>query len=256
MKLTVANIQFDVLLGQVDQNRATAERLIRRAADQGARFICLPELFTTGYDFELIKAQEPDPVFSSEIIDWFGHIARSLDIHLIAGSIPEKKEGRFYNTSFLFDGQGSMVGKYSKIHLFPPMGEDAFFTPGRECPVFETNLATVGLSICYDLRFPAQFLDLAGKGAKIVFIPAQFPHPRLDHWRVLLRARAIENHFFVAGCNRIGRSGLSVFCGHSCIISPGGEVLAEGEEHEGLVMAEIDLEEIFESRKILTSEKK
>jgi omega-amidase len=255
MKITLANIQFDVLLGQVDQNRTTAERLIRRAADQGARFICLPELFTTGYDFELIKAQEPDS-FPSEITDWLGTIARSLSIHLIAGSIPEKREGRFYNTSFLFDAQGSVAGKYSKIHLFPPMGEDAFFTPGGECPVFETNLATVGLSICYDLRFPTQFIDLAGKGAEIVFIPAQFPHPRLDHWRILLRARAIENHFFVAGCNRIGQSNHSVFCGHSCIISPSGEVLAEGEEQEGLVMTEIDLKEIPASKKPLTSDKK
>jgi predicted amidohydrolase len=128
------------------------------------------------------------------------------------------------------------------------MGEDAFFTPGQNCPVFDTPLARVGICICYDLRFPSQFADLAGRGAEIILVPARFPHPRLDHWQILLRARAIENYLFTAGCNCIGAYGRNLFCGHSCIVSPWGETLAEAGEREGTVMAEIDLAQVEESR--------
>ena len=128
------------------------------------------------------------------------------------------------------------------------MGEDTFFSPGTDCPVIETSLGRIGVCICYDLRFPAQFADLVLKEAEIVFIPAQFPHPRLDHWRILLRARAIENHIFVVGCNRIGSDGRHLFCGHSTIISPWGETLAEAGERESLIIAELDLDMVLESR--------
>lgn len=185
---------------------------------------------------------------TSVIIDWLGELALSLKIHLAAGTLPEKERGRFYNTAFFFNDQGKMLGKYRKMHLFPPMGEDTFFTPGQDCPVFDTPLARVGICICYDLRFPSQFADLAAKGAEIILVPARFPHPRLDHWQILLRARAIENYLFVAGCNCIGTFNQQLFCGHSCIISPWGETLAEAGAREGVVMAEIDLDMVEESR--------
>jgi len=253
MKLKLATIQFNILPGKVDQNRAVAKRMISEAADQGAQIVCLPELFTTAYDFELIKNYYSESIFT-ENISWLGHLAHSLKIYLVAGSIPEKEEGRFYNTCFFFNDQGTVLGKYRKIHLFSPMGEDTFFTPGQDCPVMETCLGKIGISICYDLRFPAQFADLVLKDAEIVFIPAQFPHPRLDHWRILLRARAIENHVFIAGCNRVGNDGRHLFCGHSCIISPWGETLAEAGERECGIIAELDLDMVLESRVFFTGE--
>ena len=120
--------------------------------------------------------------------------------------------------------------------------------------MIETSLGRIGICICYDLRFPAQFADLVLKDAEIVFIPAQFPHPRLDHWRILLRARAIENHIFVAGCNRVGSDGRHLFCGHSCIISPWGETLAEAGEREIGIIAELDLDMVLESRVFFSGE--
>ena len=194
------------------------------------------------------QARSSDISSHSELIDWLGELARSLKIYLAAGTLPEKEDGRFYNTAFFFNDQGKMLGKYRKVHLFPPMGEDTFFTPGQDCPVFDTPLARVGICICYDLRFPSQFADLAARGAEIILVPARFPHPRLDHWQILLRARAIENYLFVAGCNCIGTFNQQLFCGHSCIISPWGETLAEAGEREGVVMAEIDLDMVEESR--------
>jgi omega-amidase len=281
-KMKLAHIQFAAPAGEIDRNRKTAERLTRQAAGQGAQLVCLPELFTTAHDFDFIRAQSESSGYgvpqsetqgenqgqshrssnessnrsshgssNSEAIDWLGELALSLKIHLAAGTLPEKEEGRFYNTAFLFNDQGKMLGRYRKIHLFPPMGEDTFFTPGQDCPVFDTPLAKVGICICYDLRFPSQFADLAAKGAQIILVPARFPHPRLDHWRTLLRARAIENYLFVAGCNCIGTFSRQLFCGHSCIISPWGETLAEAGEREGVVMAEIDLDQVEESRSLL-----
>lgn len=272
-KTKLAHIQFAAPAREIDRNRKTAERLIRQAAEEGAQLVCLPELFTTAHDFDFIRAQGDalgttqgddqgkiqggdkgkdkslDVLSShSELIDWLAELALSLKIYLISGTLPEKEGTRFYNTAFFFDDLGKMLGKYRKIHLFPPMGEDTFFTPGQDCPVFDTPLARVGICICYDLRFPTQFADLAARGAEIILVPARFPHPRLDHWQILLRARAIENYLFVAGCNCIGTFNRQLFCGHSCIISPWGETLAESGEREGVVMTEIDLDMVEESR--------
>lgn len=247
MKFKVASLQFDIVLGHPDQNLATAERMIRQAADLGAQMICLPELFTTGFDYEAIRRHYSQSDHAA-LLGRLSELSRSLGIFLICGSLVEKEEGKFYNTSYLFNDQGTLIGKYRKIHLFSPMSEDIFFTPGREIPIFETSLAKIGLAICYDLRFPALFAELARKEAEIVFIPAQFPHPRLDHWRILLRARAIEDHFFVVGCNRVGSSGKQLFCGHSSLLSPWGETLAEAGEREGIAMSLIDLSLVLESR--------
>ncbi|MEW6381482.1 MAG: carbon-nitrogen family hydrolase [bacterium] len=247
-KVRLAHLQFAAMQGKIDQNRTTAERLMHEAAGRGAQLVCLPELFTTGHDFDLIRAQEDEGAWCSENLDWLSGMARALKIYLVAGTLPEKAGGKFYNTAFLFSDRGELLGSYRKVHLFPPMGENAFFTPGQDCPVFHTPLARIGIAVCYDLRFPAQFSDLAGQGADIILVPARFPHPRMDHWRILLRARAIENYLFVAGCNAIGIFGQTVFCGHSCIISPWGETLAEAGEREDVLMAEMDLDLVEESR--------
>ncbi|MEW5801374.1 MAG: nitrilase-related carbon-nitrogen hydrolase [bacterium] len=276
-KIKLALVQCATQAGEIDRNRKLAQNLIQQAAGQGAQLVCLPELFTTAHDFDLIRAQsqahgtaygksrkcrktpgtapvESSPVAASgaasnpEDVDWLAEMACSLKIHLLAGTIPEKDHGRFYNTAFFFNDQGKVLGKYRKVHLFPPMGEDTFFSPGLDCPVFDTPLARVGVCICYDLRFPVQFADLAARGADIILVPARFPHPRLEHWQILIRARAIENYLFTAGCNCTGTHSRQVFCGHSCIISPWGETLTEAKEREEVVMAEIDLDLVQESR--------
>ncbi|MCL6582097.1 MAG: carbon-nitrogen family hydrolase [bacterium] len=247
-KLKLANIQFGVVPGKIDQNRSLAERLIRAAAGCGAKILCLPELFTTGHDFNLIRSTHDKEAKCSETLDWLGGLARSLNIYLAAGTLPEKEGEKFYNTTFFFSSEGELLGKYRKVHLFPQMGEDSFFTPGQGYPLFHTPLARIGIAVCYDLRFPGQFADLAAQGAEIILVPARFPHPRLDHWRILIRARAIENYLFVAGCNASGTFDHTLFCGHSCIISPWGETVAEAGEREDVLVAEIDLDLVEESR--------
>jgi len=132
--------------------------------------------------------------------------------------------------------------------LFPLMNEDMYLTPGTGPVTFATPWGKVGLGICYDLRFPEFFLPYALDDISLVLLPAEWPHPRLHHWRTLLQARAIENQLFVAACNRVGRSGETHFFGHSMVISPWGEVLLEAGEQEVLLTTEVDLDRVREAR--------
>jgi omega-amidase len=160
---------------------------------------------------------------------------------MIAGSMPQCHKGHVYNTLFLIDENGSIAGKYRKIHLFPLLGEDASFKSGKRTAVCRTSIGAIGLMICYDLRFPELCRSLALQGAQIVVVSAQWPATRIDHWDVLLRARAIENQIYIIACNRIGREGDLSFSGHSQIISPTGKVISILEDCPGEVSAEIDL---------------
>ncbi len=121
------------------------------------------------------------------------------------------------------------------------MGEDGFFSAGKNILVFQTPWARIGVAICYDLRFPELFRQMALDGAEIIFVPAQFPAVRIDHWDTLLKARAIENQIFIVGVNRIGYDPFNRFSGHTCIIDPMGKMRASGGEEEGWVTCAIDL---------------
>lgn len=124
------------------------------------------------------------------------------------------------------------------------MDEHQYLSSGDRLALVETAWGQVGLSICYDLRFPELFRAYALSGARIVVVPAEWPHPRLAHWQTLLRARAIENQMFIIACNRVGRTGSNTFCGHSAIIDPWGETRIEGGESEDLLVATIDLDQV------------
>jgi predicted amidohydrolase len=128
------------------------------------------------------------------------------------------------------------------------MAEDHFLVPGDRLALAESPWGTAGLAICYDLRFPEQFRAYALAGARLALLCAEWPNPRLAHWQTLLRARAIENQFFVVACNRVGSSAGTSFFGHSCVIDPWGEVLAEGGDGEELVTAVLDLHRVEEAR--------
>jgi predicted amidohydrolase len=135
------------------------------------------------------------------------------------------------------------------VHLFSPTKEDRFFLPGREAVVAKTSLGTVGLMICYDLRFPEMCRSLVLKGAQVVAVVAQWPAVRIAHWDILLRARAIENQVYIVGVNRCGKDGDLDYGGHSRIVSPWGEVLARTGKRAATVAATIDLDQVEKIRK-------
>ncbi|WP_432823180.1 carbon-nitrogen family hydrolase [Trichloromonas sp.] len=242
-KVCVAAVQFNIALGDVDANLASAMAGIRQVRAKDARLAVLPEMWSTGYDYKhLPELAEQTP----RVIEAIRGLSAELQM-VVVGSLPEKADGRIYNTAFVID-QGRVVGSYRKLHLFSTMGEDRYLAAGNRTLVVPTSVGRIGVAICYDLRFPELFRKLALEGAEILCLPAEWPKPRQEHWRTLLRARAIENQLFVVATNCCGIQGKLDFFGMSLLIAPRGEVLAEGGESNVELTALFDFEEIVNYR--------
>jgi predicted amidohydrolase len=231
-------------------NMAAADRLTRAAAADGARLIVLPEKWTAiGSDDQLRAAAQ---TLEGPAIEWARAAARELGVDLVAGSILERVEGagKLANTAVHIDPQGEVRAVYRKLHMFDvdvggrSYRESDLEDPGQEIVVSETaDGVELGLSICYDLRFPELYRILAVRGARVIALPAAFTLTTTrDHWEALVRARAIENQAFVVAANQVGphpgghRSG-----GRSMIVDPWGVVLAQAPDDEGHIVAELDL---------------
>lgn len=237
----IALIQSDIVLGEPRRNREKIGDAMERAASLPAKpdVIVLPEMWNTGYALTRIH-QLADPE-GAESRAWISAFAKRHGIHVVAGSIARSEGGKVFNTMLVFDRLGEVAASYSKIHLFRLMEEEKYLAPGEQNVTFELDGTKAGASICYDIRFPELARTLSLKGAKVLFVPAEWPHPRLNHWRTLLTARAIENQMYVIACNRTGMSGKDSFFGHSLIIDPWGEIVSEGGEGEEIVIGTIDL---------------
>lgn len=244
------------------ENLSAAERWTREAAARGARLVVLPEVFTyRGRRGTETTIAEPIPGPTSERM---GSLARELGIHLQAGSIAERIDGdsRCHNTALFFSPAGELVARYRKIHLFDvelPGQVSARESEGRKAgetvTVLETELGTIGLSVCYDLRFPELYRRLVRAGAEILLVPSAFTFPTgAAHWETLLRARAIENQAYVIAPDQTGPSpnGYRNY-GNSMIVDPWGTVVARIGEEEGLVVAPIDLSFLRRVRRELPS---
>jgi deaminated glutathione amidase len=233
-----------------DRNRATADRLVREAADRGANLVVLPEKWTALGDVELLRSSaEP---LDGPTVSWARAIAAELGIDLVAGSfVEETEDGRHHNTSVHVGPDGELHATYRKIHLFDVevagrvYRESDLESPGEEIVTTETaDGVGVGLTVCYDLRFPELYRALAARGARVLTVPAAFTLATTrDHWEVLLRARAIEDQAFVVAPNQIGRAGDgSQSGGRSMIVDPWGVVLATAEDAETVIVADLDLD--------------
>lgn len=247
--LKISLAQMDVKLGQPQENLAAVGRFVQEAAALGSEVLVLPELWSTGYDLEnaaVYATGLQDGIFAETAV-----LAQHHNIHIIGSCLSKLEDGKFGNTAVFFSNHGTILADYSKIHLFRLMDEHQFLTAGDTLSIAATTWGKIGLSICYDLRFPELFRRYALAGCVLTFVPAEWPHPRLEHWRTLLRARAIENQMYIVACNRVGQSKGTEFCGHSCIIDPWGELLVAGGEAEELLTAEIDLEKVTAVRRTI-----
>lgn len=241
-QLRIAMLQMDVDIGKPEVNFAKLASLLEEAAGQANKpdVIVFPEMWNTGY--ALTEITELADLNGERTKTFVAEFCRKYGINVIAGSIAEGKDnGEVYNTIYAFDREGNEIGDYSKIHLFRLMEEEKYLAAGDKLGTLSLEGAGAGMMICYDIRFPELARKLALGGAKLLFVPAEWPHPRLHHWRTLLTARAIENQMFVVACNRVGKSGDTAFFGHSMIIDPWGEVLVEAGEEETILYADIDL---------------
>lgn len=238
MTVTISLGQMDVRLGEPEANLATVRNLAAEAARRGSTMLVLPELWSTGYDLE--NAVENATTLDAGIFAEVADLARKHQLYIVGSTLSCIQAGKVGNTAVFFDPRGQRLAVYSKIHLFRLMEEERYLGAGDTLAMVETPWGAVGLAICYDLRFPELFRAYALAGVHMVFLPAEWPHPRLAHWHTLLRARAIENQLYLVACNRVGSSKGTDFFGHSCIIDPWGETIIEGGETELLLTAAID----------------
>ncbi|MGK5025516.1 carbon-nitrogen hydrolase family protein [Janthinobacterium sp. RB2R34] len=244
---TVAAIQM-ISTPSVSENLATAKRLVAQAASQGAMLVVLPEYWAVMGQHETDKLSHAEQPGSGTIQDAMAQMAREHGVWLIGGTLPlvSHEAGKVLNTTLVYDPQGAPAGRYDKIHLFgftrdaESYNESRTIVAGAEVRSIDTPLGRVGLSICYDLRFPELYRAL-GECALIV-VPAAFTHTTgRAHWEVLLRARAIENQCYVLASAQGGvhPNGRRTW-GHSMLIDPWGEVKAVLDEGEGVVSGQID----------------
>ncbi len=245
-EVTVTLVQMDIRLGRPEENLRRGQAFVAEAARRGSDLVLFPELWTTGYALEeapTLAAPLGEGAFAA-MASW----AREYGVW-IAGSLLERWQDGFANTAVLVSPQGSTVGVYRKVHLFGLMEEDRYLKPGQEAQVWEVPWGKTALAICYDLRFPELFRRYALNGVDVVLLPAEWPRPRLHHWRTLVQARAIENQCFLLACNRVGESKGEVFGGHSMVVSPWGEVLLEAGEQEVLLTVRLNLEDVAAARR-------
>ena len=245
MKVTC--IQMDMAFCRPEDNFRKAEALIEAAMAEHPDVLVLPEMWNTGFfpkeDLELLADQD-----GKTVKEKIGALAKEYAVNIVAGSGANLTKGKVYNTAFVFDRKGDCIASYDKTHLFSPMGEDAFFTPGDHLCRFTLEGVRCGLIICYDLRFPELTRSLAVEGLDVLFVVSQWPDVRISHLRSLTVARAIENQMFVACCNSCGTAGKTVYGGHSAIIEPFGKTLVLAGENEEILTAECDLQILNEIR--------
>ena len=245
--MKIALVQMNIQLADAEANRITAERLIREAAEGGADTLVLPETWNLGF-FPKERLAELAETPAGESKKLLAELAKEYGVNIVGGSLVTRRGNRVYNRALVIGRDGKEIASYDKIHLFSPSGEQDYFTAGSQICTFELDGISAGLITCYDLRFAELVRSLALRGIKILFVPAAWPHPRLSHWQILNRARAIENQVYVACVNGCGVADELDFCGHSMVIDPLGEILAEAEEDEGIFAAEVDFTSMDEIR--------
>lgn len=247
--MKVAAIQSALVFGNVEQNYALAAEGIEKAAAFGTDIIVLSELWNTSF--------YPENVY--ELADHNGQRAKAFlaqaahryQVNIVGGSVANIRQGRLYNTTYVLNRQGRLIGEYDKVHLFTPGKEDAAFTAGDKINVFELDGVKMASIICYDLRFGEWVRMAALAGAKVLFVPAAWPALRREHWQILNQARAIENQFFVVAVNSCGLAGTSPFGGTSLIIDPWGKILEQAGSEPAIIRGELDLSVIDGIRKTI-----
>ena len=250
-KIAIVQLQTSC---QLKDNLVKIEKFIRVAAQEGAKLIAFPEVMNI-IDSHTPSYSESD---GGETFRLLSRLAKTLGVYIHGGSwsetIPASK--KHYNTSYLFDDKGIVVGKYRKIHTFDitdPSGqiyrESDTVTSGQEVVVVETPLGKLGFAICYDLRFPELHRLLALKGAEIIFNPSDFNlMTGKEHWEVLLRARAIENGVYMIAADQYGQNAKMLAYGNSLVVNPWGTVIARAGDGEQILYADIDLDGLAEIR--------
>lgn len=241
------------------ENLKKANQMIIAARNLGAQIIVLPEMFCCLYQNDsFIKNKEKE---GGEIWEFLSQTARTNNVYLIGGSIPEEAENdRLFNTCFVFDQEGIQIGKHRKVHLFDVQIENGqqfkesdVFTPGNQLTLVDTVYGRIGIMICFDIRFPEWSRMLALEGAQVIIAPSAFNMTTGPaHWKMTFKARALDNQAYLVGCSPARNiESEYVSYGHSIITSPWGDVIAECGHSEEVMVQQIDIDYVNKIRKQL-----
>jgi omega-amidase len=252
MKVAVA--QIACVLGDPEANLQKVHEFSRRAKEAGAQLIVFPEMTDTGYSMPVIQKHAAS--MASGFVPGLTDIAKDLSVAIISG-VSERDGSSIYNAQVLVDSDGNIVAKYRKAHLYAvsPVEEQTCFAPGDGFESFALGDLRLGFSICYDLRFPEMYRKLAiEENVGAFIISSAWPFPRIEHFRILALARAIENQAYVIASNRVGKDEDLWFCGSSAIIDPRGVTIAAASaDREELIHADISQELVRSVRKRVAS---
>lgn len=246
MNFSIALAQMAVETGRPEENLAKARGWIAQAKGRGAQLVLFPEMWTVGFNWERNAALKARYETDSERV---ALMAREHGIW-VAGSMPfGEDDGRISNALMVFNPAGQRAALYRKIHLFSLFDEPQHVAAGNELVAVETPWAKMGLSVCYDLRFPELFRAYAIAGVQVQLCPSAWPTTRLEHWQTLIRARAIEDQMFMvavnqAGTEDFGSKGQVTYAGHSAIIDPWGTTIVEAGDGEELAIGTIDTDAV------------
>ncbi|MDO4855255.1 MAG: carbon-nitrogen family hydrolase [Limosilactobacillus gorillae] len=244
--MRVAIDQLNVRLGQPDQNYQQVKDDVNKAAAMGATVVVLPEMWNTGYAFK--RLDKLADVNGERTRSTLAKLAEGNGVSIVGGSVAIKRGEHFYNTTYVFNSRGQLVGHYDKVHLFGLMNEDDFISAGSEPNYFKLDGVKAVSAICYDLRFPEWLRTISRGESQVLFLPAAWPVQRIDHWRILNQARAIENQCFVVAVNQTGADSNNRFGGQSLVIDPWGKILFEANDATGLSYVDFDPEEVYSIR--------
>ncbi len=239
--MKIACIQMDIAFGEPNVNFEHVEAYLKEAAANGAETIVLPEMWNTGYALTELEELADG---TGRTLTFLQGFAKEHGVNIVGGSVSTKKQEGFYNTMYVVDKTGKLLSEYDKAHRFGLMDEHIHLEEGEGLGTFELAGTTCGGVICYDIRFPEWIRAQALNGAKVIFVPAEWPEARIDHWKVLLQARAIENQCFIVAVNRVGSDPKNEFGGHSMVIAPWGEIRLDMAKQEGIGYTDIDLTEV------------
>lgn len=242
-QLKVAVVQMSSIPGEVKKNREIIANYTAEASKQEVDIVITPELSNTGYDLSILDKINYN--FQEEI-EYYSALSKHHNINLACGML-EVENGTFFNSVICFGTTGEILAKYRKINLFRK--ENDVFQKGNSAEILTLGDFKIGLSICYDIRFPELYRKLLNMGCNVILVSSAFPFPRLDHWKTLIKAQAILNQTYLLASNRVGTDNSIQFLGNSCIIDPWGTILSSCDEtEEGLNIETLELSKIAEVR--------
>jgi predicted amidohydrolase len=245
--MKVASIQMAVVEGDKTATVDKAVANIHRC--DGSDLVILSEIWNVGFmSFDRYVSEAED--CNGQTLTRLREAARKTGVYLHTGSFVEKQNGNYYNSSYLISPHGDVLANYLKIHLFGYNSKETqILTPGERVVVVETPIGKIGMATCYDLRFPELFRKMVERGAEIFLICSAWPYPRLEHWLMLNRVRALENQCFLMSSNSVGLNQGIQFVGHSMITDPWGTILAGAGDLETIVKSEINLADLQAARR-------